>query len=118
MGRAVARPSLGIKLLLRIYVHELGVHYVHDDELGLLDLPARIAELQSRAIRAADRHFVVSRLWHHTLACDFGVEASASACSSAVTSPGASFAPSADRASAWIAARSSSDAGCPSPSMS
>lgn len=27
---------------------ELGVHYVRDDELGLLDLPARIAELQAR----------------------------------------------------------------------
>ena len=27
---------------------ELGVHYVRDDELGLLDLPARIAQLQAR----------------------------------------------------------------------
>jgi formiminoglutamase len=27
---------------------ELGVHYVRDDELGPLDLPARIAELQAR----------------------------------------------------------------------
>lgn len=27
---------------------ELGVHYVRDDELGLLDLPARIAELQAK----------------------------------------------------------------------
>jgi glycosyltransferase-like protein len=35
----------------------------------------RIATLQVRAIRAADRHFVVSRLWQDTLARDFGIAA-------------------------------------------
>jgi len=30
----------------------LGVHYVHDDELGLLELPTRIAELQARLAKA------------------------------------------------------------------
>jgi glycosyltransferase-like protein len=34
-----------------------------------------IASLQARAILAANRHFVVSRLWQETLACDFGIEA-------------------------------------------
>jgi glycosyltransferase-like protein len=36
---------------------------------------ARIATLQTRAIRAAERHFVVSRLWQEMLARDFGIEA-------------------------------------------
>ncbi len=36
---------------------------------------ARIATLQARAIRAAERHFVVSQLWRDTLARDFGIEA-------------------------------------------
>jgi glycosyltransferase-like protein len=45
------------------------VHHVD----GFAD--AHIATLQSRAIMAADRHFVVSRLWRDTLARDFGIEA-------------------------------------------
>jgi glycosyltransferase-like protein len=35
----------------------------------------RIATLQTRAILAADLHFVVSRLWRDTLARDFGIAA-------------------------------------------
>jgi glycosyltransferase-like protein len=36
---------------------------------------AHVAALQRRAILAADRHFVVSRLWRDVLARDFGIEA-------------------------------------------
>jgi glycosyltransferase-like protein len=36
---------------------------------------ARIATMQTRAIRGAERHFVVSRLWQDMLARDFGIEA-------------------------------------------
>jgi glycosyltransferase-like protein len=35
----------------------------------------RLAELQDRSIRMADRHFVVSQLWQETLATDHGIDA-------------------------------------------
>lgn len=45
------------------------VHHVDDFA------DARVGALQARAIRAAGRHFVVSRLWRDRLARDFGLSA-------------------------------------------
>jgi glycosyltransferase-like protein len=68
---------------------------------------ARVTALQARAILAADRHFVVSRLWRDTLVRDFGIEA-------ALVGNGVDrdfFSPAADRRDGALRARLALGAG-------